>query len=162
MMKNMRISVKKLFTLQDKEDPGEILWGDHLFSNPWRADPRCRRGVLIGLGLVQSNCPCDYCVSQPAPMNIRRGLRGKIRAVQKVPGQCQPGILGFGAPTPLVTLKIMANCQQKGSKIASLRVTPDTGATCDVIRLKIAESINAVIEPNVHKYKLTSAQNKNI
>merc|ERR1712239_66963 len=157
MLRNMKISVKKLFTLQDKDDPGEIFWGDQLFSNPWRADPQCRRGVLIGLGLYQSNCPCDYCASQSAPTNLRRGIRGKIRAVQTVPGQCQPGILGFGAPTPLVALKIMANCQKKGSRIASLRVTPDTGATCDVIGLKIAEHINAVIEPNVHKYKLTDS-----
>merc|ERR1711867_249491 len=147
MLRNMRISVKRLFTLQDRDDPGEIFWGDQLFSNPWRTDPQCKRGVLTGLGLDQSSCPCDYCASQSAPMNLRRGIRGKIRAVQTVPGQCQPGILGFGAPTPLVTLKIMASCQQKGSKIANLRVTPDTGATCDVIRLKIAEHINAVIEP---------------
>merc|ERR1711867_315533 len=162
MLKNMRISVKKLFTLQDRDDPGEIFWGDQLFSNPWRIDPQCRRGVLTGLGFNQSSCSCDYCASQSAPTNLRRGIRGKIRAVQTVPGQCQPGILGFGAPTPLVTLKVMASCQKKGSRIANLRVTPDTGATCDVIRLKIAEHINAVIEPNVHKYKLTDAQNVNI
>merc|ERR1711867_182069 len=147
MLRNMKISVKKLFTLQDRDDPGEIFWGDQLFSNPWRMDPQCKRGVLTGLGLDQSSCSCDYCASQSAPTNLRRGIRGKIRAVQTVPGQCQPGILGFGAPTPLVTLKVMASCQKKGSRIANLRVTPDTGATCDVIRLKIAEHINAVIEP---------------
>ena len=151
MLKNMRISIKRLFTLNDKEDPGEIYWGDKLFSNPWRLDPQCRRGVLTGLGLDPSNCSCDYCGSQSAPTNLRPGTRGKIRAVQKVPGQCQPGILGFGAPTPLVALKIMANCQKKGNRIATLWVTPDTGATCDVIRLKIAEQINAVIEPNIYK-----------
>ena len=125
-------------------------------------DPQCRRGVLINLGLDPTHCTSDYCTSQSVPTTLRRGTRGKIRAIQKVPGQSQPGILGFGAPTPLVALKIMAGCQGKGDRVPTLRVTPDTGATCDVIRLKIAQQIGAVIEPNTEKYKLTDTQNVNI
>merc|ERR1712089_42842 len=102
----MRISMKKLFTLDDKEDLGNIYWGDKLFSNPWKMEPQCRRGVLANLGLDMSLCVCDYCRSQPAPTYLRRGIRGKVRAIQNVPGQCQPGILGFGAPTPLVTSQV--------------------------------------------------------
>merc|ERR1712089_58062 len=158
----MRISVKKLFTLENREDPGEIYWGDKLFSNPWIMEPQCRRGVLTNLGLDMFHCICDYCRSQSAPTHLRRGIRGKVRVLQKVPGQCQPGILGFGAPTPLVTLKIMAGCQGKGDRIATLKVTPDTGATCEVIKEKIAKQIGAIIEPNTEKYKLTDAQNVNI
>ena len=56
----------------------------------------------------------------------------------------------------------MAGCQGKGERIATLRVTPDTGATCDVIKEKIAKQIGAVIEPNTERYKLTDAQNVNM
>ncbi len=162
MFRKMRVTIKQLFTLDDKEDSEDIYWGDKLFSNPWRLEPQCRRGVLVHLGLDLSHCTCDYCTSHSIPTNLRRGTRGKICAIQKVPGQCQPGILGFGAPTPLVALKIMAGCQGKGDRIATLRVTPDTGATCDVIKEKIAKQIGARIEPNTEKYKLTDAQNVNI
>merc|ERR1711867_255617 len=47
MLRNMKISVKKLFTLQDKNDPGEIFWGDQLFSNPWRAVRLFTEDVLM-------------------------------------------------------------------------------------------------------------------
>ena len=64
-------------------------------------------------------------------------------------GAIEPGILaGIGAPTPLVALKIMSGCQGKGAKMASLRVTPNTGATVDVIKHDIAKKIGAQIEPN--------------
>ncbi len=46
--------------------------------------------------------------------------------------------------------------------MASLRVTPDTGTTCDVIRDNIAKQIGATIEPNSDKYKLSDAQKANI
>ena len=127
MLKKMRVTIKKLFTLSDKENSEEIYWGDSLFSNPWIQDPQCKRGVLVNLGLNLSHCECDFCTSHTIPTNLRRGTRGKICAIQQVPGQCQPGILGFGAPTPLVALKIMAGCQGKGNRIATLRVTPDMG-----------------------------------
>ena len=73
-----------------------------------------------------------------------------------------PEILGVGAPTPLVALKIMSGCQKKGSRMASLRVTPDTGATVDVIKYDIAKIIGAEIEPNSSGYKLSDAQNADI
>merc|ERR1711867_53612 len=52
-------------------------------------------------------------------------------------------------------------CSAIFNRITS-QVAPVSGVTCDVIRLKIAEHINAVIEPNIHKYELTDAQNVNI
>ena len=137
----MKVTIKKLFTLNNKGCSEEIYWGDKLFSNPWMLEPQCRRGVLVNLGLDPSHCTCDFCTSCSNPTKLRPRTRGKICAVQKVPGQCQPGILGFGAPTPLVALKIMAGCQGKGDRIATLRVTPDTGATCDVIKENIAKQI---------------------
>ena len=72
------------------------------------------------------------------------------------------GILGIGAPTPLVALKIVSGCQNKGARVATLRVTPDTGATVDVIKQDIAKQIGAEIEPNTGGYKLSDAQNANI
>merc|ERR1711867_308818 len=96
------------------------------------------------------------------PINLRPKSRGKIRVVQKVPGQTQPGFLGLGAPTLLVALKIMSGCQGKGARMASLRVTPDTGATVDVIKQDIAKQIGAQIEPNSGGYKLSDAQNADI
>merc|ERR1711954_598163 len=72
------------------------------------------------------------------------------------------GYLRIWSTNPLVALKIMAGCQGMGDRIATLRVTPDTGATCDVIKEKIAKQIGATIEPNTEKYKLTDAQNVNI
>merc|ERR1712115_598578 len=141
----MRVSVKKLFTLSDNGSSEDINWGDVRFSNPWLQEPQCRRGVLVNLGLDPAHCTCDFCISYCNPINLRPRARGKIRAVQKVPGQTQPGILGFGAPTPLVALKIMAGCQGKGDRIATLRVTPDTGATCDVIKENVAKQIGATI-----------------
>ena len=77
-------------------------------------------------------------------------------------GAIEPGILGIGAPTPLVALKIMSGCQGKGAKMASLRVTPDTGATVDVIKHDIAKKIGAQIEPNSSGYRLSDAQNADI
>ena len=76
--------------------------------------------------------------------------KGRRRQVQG--GAIEPGILGLGAPTPLVALKIMSGCQGKGAKMASLRVTPDTGATVDVIKHDIAKKIGAQIEPNSSGY----------
>ena len=70
--------------------------------------------------------------------------------------------MGYGAPTPLVTLKIMSGCQNNGSRVATLRVTPDTGVTVDIIRNDIARTIGAEILPNTSGYKLTDAQNANI
>ena len=46
--------------------------------------------------------------------------------------------------------------------MATLRVTPDTGATVDVIKYDIAKIIGAEIEPNSSGYKLTDAQNADI
>ena len=77
-------------------------------------------------------------------------------------GTTDPEILGVGAPTPLVALKIMSGCQGKGSRMASLRVTPDTGATVDVIKHDIAKKIGAQIEPNSSGYQLSDAQNADI
>ena len=62
----------------------------------------------------------------------------------------------------MVALKIMSGCQEKGAKMASLWVTPDTGATVDVIKYDIAKKIGAEIEPNSSGYKLTDAQNADI
>ena len=62
----------------------------------------------------------------------------------------------------MVTLKIMSGCQSNGSRVATLRVTPDTGATVDIIRNDIARTIGAEILPNTSGYKLTDAQNANI
>ena len=102
-----------------------------------------------------------------SPVNLRPGSRGKIRAVQQVAresgmGTSDPEILGYGAPTPLVTLKIMSGCQGSGARVATLRVTPDTGATVDIIRYDIAKVIGAEIKPNSSGYKLTDAQNADI
>ena len=72
-----------------------------------------------------------------------------------------PEILGYGAPTPLVTLKIMSGCQGCTTRVATLRVTPDTGATVDIIRYDIAK-VRAEIKPNSSGYKLTDAQNADI
>ena len=85
--------------------------------------------------------------------------------MQKVVGDKsggEPEILGLGAPTPLVALKIMSGCQGKGAKMASLCVTPDTGATVDVIKHDIAKKIGAQIEPNSSGYRLSDAQNADI
>ena len=46
--------------------------------------------------------------------------------------------------------------------MASLRVTPDTGATVDVIKQDIAKQIGATIEPNSDKYKVSDIQNADI
>ena len=46
--------------------------------------------------------------------------------------------------------------------MATLRVTPDTGATVDVIKEDIAKQIGADIEPNTGGYKLSDAQNANL
>ena len=56
----------------------------------------------------------------------------------------------------------MSGCQGKGTKMASLRVTPDTGATVDVIKHDIAKKIGAQIEPNSSGYRLSDAQNADI
>ena len=61
-----------------------------------------------------------------------------------------------------MALKIMAGCQDKEARVATLWVTPDTGATCDVIKENIAKQIGATIEPNSDKYKLSDVQNANI
>ena len=46
--------------------------------------------------------------------------------------------------------------------MATLWVTPDTGATVDVIKYDNAKIIGAKIEPNSSGYKLTDAQNADI
>ena len=71
----------------------------------------------------------------------------------------EPDILArLGAPTPLVPIRIMAECQSKESKLATVRVCPDTGATCDVLREDVAKKIGATVEPNTMGYKLIDAQ----
>ena len=140
-----------------------------MFKNPWMQDEQqtCRRGVLVSLGVDLAPCLCDFCKATCSPVNLRPGSRGKIQAVQQVAresrkGLTDPEILGVGAPTLLVALKIMSGCQGKGARMASLRVTPDTGATVDVIKYDIAKKIGAEIEPNSSGYKLTDAQNADI
>ena len=46
--------------------------------------------------------------------------------------------------------------------MASLRVTPDMGATVDVIKHDIAKKIGAQIEPNSSGYQLSDVQNADI
>ena len=46
--------------------------------------------------------------------------------------------------------------------MATLRVTPDTGATIDVLREDVAIKVRASIEPNSNGYKLIDAQKKEI
>ena len=142
-LNKIKLSMKRLFTLNDTVFSEDINWGDGIFSNPWLQKPQCRRGVLVNVGLDPSHCTCDFCQSHCNPINLRPKGRGKIRVVQKVPGQTQPGILGIGASTPLVALKIVSRCQDKGARVATIRVTPDTGATVDVIKQDIAKQIGA-------------------
>ena len=124
--------------------------------------------MLVNSGIDSAQYTCNFCQANCPPVNLRPGSRGKIRVVQKVVGDksgggtIEPGILGLGAPTPLVALKIMSGCQGKGAKMASLRVTPDTGATVDVIKHDIAKKIGAQIEPNSSGYRLSDAQNADI
>ena len=56
----------------------------------------------------------------------------------------------------------MSGCKNKGARMATLRVTPDTGATVDVIKEDIAKQIGVDIEPNTGGYKLSDAQNANL
>merc|ERR1712215_186669 len=158
-LNKIKLSTKKLFTLSDTIPSEDINWGDGTFGNPWLQEPQYRRGILVNLGLDPAHCTCDFCQSYCNPINLRPKGRGKIRVVQKVPGQTQPGILGFGAPPPLVPLKIVSGCHNKGARMATLCVTPDTGATVDVIKEDIAKQIGAEIEPNTGGYKLSDAQN---
>ena len=116
-----------------------INWGDWMFSNPWLQQERqeCKRGVLVSTEINPAMCLCEFCVAASSPVNLRPGSRGKIQAVQQVAresGIADSEILGYGAPTPLVTLKIMSGCQSSGARVATLRVTPDSGATVNIIR----------------------------
>merc|ERR1712240_115983 len=164
----LNLSVKKIFS-SEGEDPPRINLGDWMFSNPWLQEERqeCKRGVLVSAEMNPAMCMCEFCVAANSPVNLRPGSRGKIRAVQQVAresgiGTSDPEILGYGAPTPLVTLKIMSGCQGSGARVATLRVTPDTGATVDIIRYDIAKVIGAEIKPNSSGYKLSDAQNADI
>ena len=75
----------------------------------------------------------------------------------------RPDILSrLGAPTPLIPIRIMAECQNKDPKLATVRVCPDTGATCDVLREDVAKKVGAIIEPNMMGYRLIDAQKQPI
>lgn len=97
-LNKIKLSTKKLFTLSDTILSEDIDWGDETFGNPWLQEPQCRRGILVNLGLDPAHCTCDFCQSYCNPINLRPKGRGKIRVVQKVPGQTQPGILGLELP----------------------------------------------------------------
>ena len=86
-----------------------------MFSNPWLQEKKqeCKRGVLVSAELNLAMCSCEFCIAASSPVNLRPGSRGKIRAVQQVAresGTSDPEILGYGALTPLVTLKILSGC----------------------------------------------------
>ena len=70
-----------------------------------------------------------------------------MKKIFSIEGEDPPRI-NWGASTPLVTLKIMSGCQSSGSRVATLRVTPDTGETVNIIRHDIAKVIGAEIKPN--------------
>ena len=164
-LSRLSLNVKKIFTVEEQSPPN-INFGDWVFSNPWsKGNENRRQGILTSPELNPGMCTCEFCTKLNSSMNLRPGSRGKIRAVSqyaKEAGVKDSDILGYGAPTPLVTLKIMAGCQSNGSRVATLRVTPDTGATVDIIRNDVARKIGAVIYPNSSGYKLTDAQNSNI
>ena len=162
----LNLNVRRIFSIEE-ENPPDINYGDWIFSNPWSQQEvqGCKRGVLVSPELNPEMCTCDFCTERNPTVNLRPGSRGKIRAVSQYAREAgikDPDILGYGAPTPLVALKIMAGCQNNGSRVATLRVTPDTGATVDIIRNDIARKIGAEISPNSSGYKLTDAQNSNI
>ena len=97
------------------------MWGDRAaFSNPWEQEKTtvCRKGVLNSLGDEPWSCDCDYCQVTNTPVNLKPGSTVRVRAVQKVTvmgngdKDIEPDILArLGAPTPLVPIKIMVECQ---------------------------------------------------
>ena len=48
-MRRLKLSVKKIFTIEDQENPLDINWGGWMFKNPWLQEEQqmCRRGVLV-------------------------------------------------------------------------------------------------------------------
>ena len=116
-----RLSIKKIYPKEDLEQ-NDIVWGDRAaFSNPWEGSsgPECRKGVLNSLGETRS-CDCYYCHETNNPANLKPGSTVRVRAVQKVTvmgnedKDIEPDILArLRAPTPLVPIKIMAECQSK-------------------------------------------------
>ena len=96
--------MKKIFTIEDQENPPDINWGGWMFKNPWVQEEQqtCRRGVLVNLGIDSAPCSCDFCKAACSPVNLRPGSRGKIRVVQQVARESGKGttdaeILGVGA-----------------------------------------------------------------
>ena len=124
----LSLSFKKIFPRENPEFSPDIEWGDRAaFSNPWEQERPvdCRRGILISPEGNSSCCTCDYCRAVCALVNLRPGSRAKISAVQKAVSQgkggydIEPDILArLGAPTPLVPIKLMAECQSKKNKMA--------------------------------------------
>ena len=92
-LRRLKLSVKRIFTIDDLEFSPDINWGDRAFSNPWvQEEPQeCRRGVLVNLGIDSAQCTCDFCQANCPPVNLRPGSRGKIRVVQKVVGDKSGG-----------------------------------------------------------------------
>ena len=64
----------------------------------------------------------------------------------------------MGVPTPLIPLRLMAECQNKEPKLAKVRVCPDTGATVDILREDVARKVGAEVVANTMGYKLIDAQ----
>ena len=77
-LKKIKLSVKRIFTLNDNGFSEDINWGDRTFSNPWLQEQQCRRGVLVNLGLDPAHCTCDFCQAYCNPINLRPKSRGKI------------------------------------------------------------------------------------
>ena len=62
----------------------------------------------------------------------------------------------------MISLRIMAECQQENSQLATIRVTLDSGTTADCIVESLTQKVGANISQNKMVYKLIDTQKKEI
>ena len=67
----------------------------------------------------------------------------------------------IGYPTPEVKVEVMAGTKAI-TKVSTIRVTPDTGATADLISSRLANSLGCKIRRDQGEYKITGVDKKEL
>ena len=73
----------------------------------------------------------------------------------------KPLKIRIGYPTLEVKVQVMAGTKAI-TRVSTIRVTPDTGATVDLISSKLANSLGCKIKRDLREYKITVVDKKKL